>query len=71
MAQTSRTVNLARATVNCRCHVCAFFNSRDDEEKVMLPFFKEGLDVGDRAVSSRCVPGRMHTCGQAGSISTR
>jgi hypothetical protein len=50
MAQTSRTVNLARATVNCRCHVCAFFNSRDDEEKVMLPFFKEGLDLGDRAV---------------------
>jgi hypothetical protein len=50
MAQTSRTVNLARATVNCRCHVCAFFNTRDDEYKVMLPFIKEGFDVGDRAV---------------------
>ena len=49
MAQ-SRTVNLARATVNCRCHVCAFFSSRDDEDKVMLPFFKEGFDMGDRAV---------------------
>jgi hypothetical protein len=49
MAPPSRTVNLARATVNCRCHVCAFFNSRDDEEKVMLPFFKEGLDMGDKA----------------------
>src|ERR1700730_4983128 len=50
MAQTSRTVNLARSTVNCRCHVCAFFNSRDDEYKVMLPFIKEGFDLGDRAV---------------------
>jgi hypothetical protein len=30
--------------------VCAFFNSRDDEYKVMLPFIKEGFDVGDRAV---------------------
>lgn len=50
MAKTSRTVNLARSTVNCRCHVCAFFNSRDDEYKVMLPFIKEGFDVGDRAV---------------------
>jgi hypothetical protein len=49
MAQ-SRTVNLARATVNCRCHVCAFFSSRDDEDQVMLPFFKEGFDMGDRAV---------------------
>src|SRR5712675_1071175 len=49
MAQSTRT-QLARSTVNCRCHVCAFFNSRDDEEKVMLPFLKEGFDVGDRAV---------------------
>jgi hypothetical protein len=50
MANTSRMVNLARSTVNCRCHVCAFFNSRDDEYKVMLPLIKEGLDVGDRAI---------------------
>ncbi|MEA2904385.1 MAG: hypothetical protein QOI12_1772 [Alphaproteobacteria bacterium] len=50
MAQASRTVNLARATVSCRCHVCAFFNSRDDEYNVMLPFLKDGIDGGDRAV---------------------
>src|SRR5712671_2331407 len=49
MAQSTRT-QLARSTVNCRCHVCAFFNSREDEYKVMLPFIKEGFDVGDRAV---------------------
>src|SRR5882757_6402989 len=50
MAQGTRTVRLARSTVNCRCHVCAFFNSREDEYNVMLPFIKEGFDVGDRAV---------------------
>jgi hypothetical protein len=50
MAQASRTVNLAGATVSCRCHVCAFFNSRDDEYNVMLPFLKDGIDGGDRAV---------------------
>jgi hypothetical protein len=50
MVENTRTVNLARATVNCSCHVCAFFHSRDDEYKVMLPFFKEGIDAGDRAV---------------------
>ena len=49
MAQSTRT-QLARSTVNCRCHVCAFFNSREDEYNVMLPFIKEGFDVGDRAV---------------------
>jgi hypothetical protein len=46
----SRNVNLARATVNCRCHVCAFFDSRDDEYSVMLPLMKEGINAGDRAV---------------------
>jgi hypothetical protein len=46
----SRNANLAGATVNCRCHVCAFFDSRDDEYSVMLPFMKEGISVGDRAV---------------------
>jgi hypothetical protein len=30
--------------------VCAFFTCRGDEEKVMLPFMKEGLDGGDRTV---------------------
>jgi hypothetical protein len=43
-------VNLARATLKCRCHVCAFFHRRDDEYDVMLPFIKEGIEVGDRAV---------------------
>jgi hypothetical protein len=38
------------ATVNCRCHVCAFFDSRDDEYSLMLPFMKERISVGDRAV---------------------
>jgi DcmR-like sensory protein len=30
-------------------HICAFFNSRDEEESVLLPFIKDGLDHGDRA----------------------
>jgi MEDS: MEthanogen/methylotroph, DcmR Sensory domain len=41
---------LGRATVICRCHVCAYFNNRDDEYKVMLPFFKEGLEAGEKTV---------------------
>ena len=51
MAQCDNIVTLARATVNCRfCHVCAFFNSREEEFTVLLPFLKEGFDAGDRAV---------------------
>ena len=31
-------------------HVCAFFNSDDEEYRVMLPFIKEGFECGDKAV---------------------
>jgi hypothetical protein len=31
-------------------HVCAFFNSEDDEYRVLLPFIKDGFDCGHKAV---------------------
>jgi len=31
-------------------HVCAFFGSDEEEYRVLLPFMKEGIDRGDRAV---------------------
>jgi MEDS: MEthanogen/methylotroph, DcmR Sensory domain len=31
-------------------HVCAFFNSDDEEYRVLLPFIKDGLECGDKAV---------------------
>jgi len=48
--EQTRTANLARSMVSCRCHVCAFFHSRDDEYEIMLPFMKEGIEAGDRTV---------------------
>jgi hypothetical protein len=50
MARTEKTVSLGRATVNCRCHVCAFFHNRDDEYNVLLPFMKEGFASGDKGI---------------------
>jgi hypothetical protein len=46
----SNAVTLGRATLNSRCHVCAFFGSRGDEYDVLLPFMKEGFGAGDRAI---------------------
>jgi hypothetical protein len=46
----TKTINLARANVACRCHVCAFFHGRDQEYKVMIPFVQEGIEQGDRIV---------------------
>jgi hypothetical protein len=31
-------------------HICAFFNSDDEEYRVLLPFIKEGFECGDKAV---------------------
>lgn len=41
-------VHLAGKKIRANQHVCAFFNSREDEYSVMLPFLREGLDHGDR-----------------------
>src|SRR3954447_3523778 len=48
MSQSNRIVHLAGSTLNCACHACAFFHSREEEERVLLPFLKEGLEAGDR-----------------------
>jgi hypothetical protein len=49
MAPQSRAVRLAGSTIDCRCHACAFFDSREDEYQVLLPFMKEGIEAGDKA----------------------
>lgn len=46
----SRPVRLGGALLDERCHVCAFFSSRDDEYRVLLPFIKDGLAGGEKIV---------------------
>src|ERR1051325_6537223 len=48
MMQRNRVVSLAGSTLTCSCHACAFFNSQEEEERVLLPFLKEGMQAGDR-----------------------
>jgi hypothetical protein len=43
-------VRLAGSELRHSCHVCAFFHSKDEEYQVLMPFIKEGLESGDRAV---------------------
>jgi hypothetical protein len=31
-------------------HVCAFFNSNEEEYRVLLPFIKDGFESGDKAI---------------------
>lgn len=41
---------LAGTTLDRYYHVCAFFDSRDDEYAVLAPFYREGIDWGEKAV---------------------
>jgi hypothetical protein len=46
---TTKQVRLAGSVLDRSRHVCAFFNTKDEEYCVLLPFIKEGFDQGDRA----------------------
>jgi hypothetical protein len=43
-------ISLAGSQLGDVRHVCAFFNSHDEEYRVLLPFIKDGFECGDKAV---------------------
>lgn len=43
-------ISLAGSQLGEIRHVCAFFNSEDEEYRVLLPFIKDGFLCGDKAV---------------------
>lgn len=50
MSQSSSgDVRLAGALLSQHRHVCAFFNSADEEYDLLLPFVKEGLERGEKS----------------------
>ena len=44
-----KEVRLAGTALGRSRHVCAFFNTKDEEYRVLLPFVKEGIDQGEKA----------------------
>lgn len=44
----SEPIRLGNATLGAYRHVCAFFNSADEEYRVLLPFIQEGIQRGER-----------------------
>jgi hypothetical protein len=49
MTKTGAEVRLAGTVLDRRRHVCAFFNSKDEEYRVLLPFITEGFEQGHKA----------------------
>jgi MEDS: MEthanogen/methylotroph, DcmR Sensory domain len=44
-----QSIHLAGSNLGKHRHVCAFFHNQDQEDKVVVPFFKEGIDRGGKA----------------------
>ena len=49
MATCEHSVRLAGVDLAGRNHVCAFFNTIDEEHRVLGSFYKDGLDRGEKA----------------------
>src|SRR6202043_3852602 len=43
-------ISLAGSQLGETRHVCAFFNSDEEEYRVLLPFIKDGFERGDKAI---------------------
>lgn len=50
MTDSAANVVLAGSELGDARHVCAFFNSVDEEYRVLLPFMKEGIEQGEKAI---------------------
>jgi MEDS: MEthanogen/methylotroph, DcmR Sensory domain len=50
MKKGAAPISLAGSQLGNTRHVCAFFNSDDEEYRVLLPFIKDGFTCGDKAV---------------------
>src|SRR5580658_6696415 len=59
MKKTVAPISLAGSQLGEVRHVCAFFNSDDEEHRVLRPFIKDGFECGDKAVHV-VNPGQRH-----------
>lgn len=46
-----RSIHLCGQDVDQPGHICAFFDSRDEEYDTLLPYFKEGVDAGEQVLN--------------------
>lgn len=69
MSDSTMPVRLAGSVLNRSRHACAFFNSRDEEYDVLMPFMKEGFERGEKMchiVDPEHRPERLRRLAEAG-----
>ncbi len=65
---TAAPVRLAGRTLKA-AHICAFFHSKDEQNKVLMPFFQEGFERGEKlfhVVDGRHRQDHLCACEDAG-----
>jgi hypothetical protein len=60
MKRPLQPISLAGSQLGEVRHVCAFFTNDDEEYRVLLPFIREGLSCGDKAVHVINPEARQH-----------
>ena len=51
MSSTNQHVTLCGKQLHGLRHICAFFDSRDEQYQVLTPYLQEGIDRGDQVVT--------------------
>lgn len=62
-------IRLAGRNLKNTRHICAFFHSKEEQDKVLMPFFKEGLERGEKIfhiVDARHRQAHLCSCQAAG-----
>jgi hypothetical protein len=49
MLNGEQPIHFANATLGAERHICAFFNSPEEEYRVLAPFLREGIERGEKA----------------------
>lgn len=49
MTHGEQPIHFANATLGAERHICAFFNSPEEEYRVLAPFIREGIERGEKA----------------------
>ena len=64
-----RPIRLAGRTLKNATHICAFFRSREEQDEVLMPFFKEGYERGEKLfhiVDAGLRADHLQACSQCG-----
>jgi hypothetical protein len=49
MAVAEEPIRFANETLGMERHICAFFNSPEEEYRILLPFIRDGIERGEKA----------------------